>query len=149
VAIRSRPDTAAQDDFAYRALSSRGRETLRHLHARGSLLTSPIARGQAAEKFESKPGSGVTLWVLEQEGPIQPNGVDASRADDVFSRRQRAQAAVSAPPVGAPGQVQGLKPSKSVFMGGWQVTDRNMENFQGLAELESLNLSNANVTTPD
>ncbi len=38
------------------------------------------------------------------------------------------------------------KPAKSVFMGGWQVTDRNLENFQGLAELESLNLSNANVT---
>jgi RND family efflux transporter MFP subunit len=38
------------------------------------------------------------------------------------------------------------KTEKSVFLGGWSVTDADLEHLQGLNQLESLNLSNANVT---
>ena len=37
-------------------------------------------------------------------------------------------------------------PARSMFLGGWMVTDRDLERLQGLAQLESLSLANAQVT---
>ena len=53
-------------------------------------LTIAYRKGdKPPEKFESPPGSGVTLWVLEANGATLPPGIDAS-PPDAFSHRPSA-----------------------------------------------------------
>ncbi|MCE5268688.1 MAG: TIGR03067 domain-containing protein, partial [Planctomycetaceae bacterium] len=102
--------------------------------------------GPRPERFESKPGSGVTLLVLRKAEQPKVGGMDLGVGGFVMdpSKKTKPAAKPAAPSKrrsdGSAGAI------RSVYLGGYQVTDAQLEDLKGLAQLQSLNLANSQVT---